>query len=110
VGTSTNGAGAFGGSINLSTNESNGIAYFESNNSYGSFNSLKNNVRLGSGLVGGHFTTDVRFSKISSDGYIERAKTDLRSYYLSTAYLNKKTTIASPIFPARKKRIRRGTV
>ena len=103
VGTSTNGAGAFGGSINLSTNESNGIAYFESNNSYGSFNSLKNNVRLGSGLVGGHFTTDVRFSKISSDGYIERAKTDLRSYYLSTAYLNKKTTIRFTNFSGKEK-------
>jgi iron complex outermembrane receptor protein len=103
VGTSSNGAGAFGGTINLSTNELNKTAYIESNNSYGSFNSLKNTIRFGSGLVGNHFTTDVRFSKISSDGFIERAKTDLQSYYLSTAYLNDKTTIRFTNFSGNEK-------
>lgn len=103
VGTSTNGAGAFGGSINLSTNELNKQAYFESNNSYGSFYSVKNNIRFGSGLVGNHFTTDVRFSRISSNGYIERATTNLQSYYLSTAYVNNKTTIRFTNFSGKEK-------
>lgn len=93
VGTSTNGAAAFGGTINLSTNELNRSPYFESNNSYGSFYSVKNNVRFGSGLIGNRFTTDVRLSRISSNGYIERAKTNLKSYYLSTAYVGDKTTV-----------------
>lgn len=103
VGTSTNGAAAFGATINLSTNELNKAAYFESNNSFGSFNSLKNNVRFGSGLAGNHFTTDVRFSRISSDGYIDRAKTNLQSYYLSTAYINDKTTVRFTNFSGKEK-------
>src|SRR4029079_3800326 len=70
VGTSSNGAGAFGGSINFSTNEINKDPYAESNNSFGSFNTWKNNIKAGSGLVKGHFTTDLRLSRISSDGYI----------------------------------------
>lgn len=93
VGTSSNGGAAFGGTINLSTNEVSRSAYFESNNSYGSFNSFKNNIRLGTGLIGDHFITDVRLSQIKSNGYIERAKTRLQSYYLSTAYTNNKTTV-----------------
>src|ERR1041385_3217258 len=84
VGTSSNGAGAFGASINISTNEVNLQPSAEFNNSYGSFNTWKNTIKVGSGLIGGHFTTDFRLSKISSDGYIDRAKSDLRSYYFST--------------------------
>ncbi len=103
VGTSTNGAGAFGGSINLSTNEINKAAYFESNNSYGSFYTTKNTLRFGSGLVGNHFTTDMRLSRISSNGYIERAKTNLQSYYLSTAYINDKTSIRFTNFSGKEK-------
>src|SRR5215208_4626797 len=73
VGTSSNGAGAFGASINISTNEVNLKPYAEFNNSYGSFNTWKNTIKLGSGLVSDHFTTDFRLSKISSDGYMDRA-------------------------------------
>src|SRR6187397_1479956 len=87
VGTSTNGHGAFGASINLSTNEVNKTPYAEFNNSYGSFNTWKNTFKAGTGLIGDHFTTDVRLSNISSDGYIDRATSDLKSVYLSTAYL-----------------------
>src|SRR5215212_3444829 len=72
VGTSTSGAGAFGATINLSTNEVNKKPYAEINNSYGSFNTWKNTIRAGSGLIGRHFTADLRLSKISSDGYIDR--------------------------------------
>lgn len=93
VGTSTNGAGAFGATINLSTNEFRDTAYAESNNSYGSFNTWKNTVRVGTGLINNHFTVDARLSQISSDGYIDRASSNLQAMYLSGAYINKKTSI-----------------
>src|SRR6187551_765714 len=88
VGTSTNGAGAFGGTINFSTNEVNKKAYAEINNSYGSFNTWKNTIKAGTGLLNNHFTIDARASRVSSDGYIDRASTNLKSAYLSTAYLS----------------------
>ena len=93
VGTSSNGAGAFGATINLSTNEINKDKYFEINNSVGSFNTFKNTFKAGSGLLKNHFLFDGRFSKISSDGYIDRASSDLKSYYLSGVYMNDKTTL-----------------
>ena len=93
VGTSSNGAGAFGASINLSTNEYNDKTYIEINNSYGSFNSFKNTIKVGSGLLGKHFTFDGRFSNISSDGFIDRAQTKLQSGYISAGYWSKKTAI-----------------
>ena len=77
VGTSSNGAGAFGGSINISTNEVNKEAYAEFNNSIGSFNTWKNTIKAGSGLVNG-FTTELRLSRISSDGFIDRANSNLQ--------------------------------
>lgn len=93
VGTSSNGAGAFGASLNLSTNEFNENAYGQINNSYGSFNSLKNTVKAGTGLIDKHFTVDARLSHISSDGYIDRAFTDMKSLYFSTAYISNKSTV-----------------
>jgi iron complex outermembrane receptor protein len=103
VGTSSNGAAAFGGTINLSTHETALQPYFESNNTYGSFQTLKNNIRVGSGLLGNHFTTDLRLSQIKSNGFIDRAKTNLQSYYFSTAYLAHKTTIRFTTFSGREK-------
>ena len=103
VGTSSNGAGAFGASLHLSTNEFNEKAYAEFNNSYGSFNSWKNTVKAGSGLINDHFTVDARLSKISSDGYIDRASTDLKSFYFSTAYINKKSTVRLNVFSGTEK-------
>ena len=93
VGTSSNGSGAFGASLNLSTNEFNEKAYGEINNSFGSFNSWKNTVKVGSGLINDHFTVDARLSRISSDGFIDRAATNLKSLYFSTAYFSKKSTV-----------------
>jgi iron complex outermembrane receptor protein len=93
VGTSSAGAGAFGATMNFSTNEYNDKFGVELNNSYGSFNSWKNTVKLSSGLVGGHFTFDARYSNIRSDGYIDRAKSNLESGFFSAAYYDKKTTI-----------------
>lgn len=98
VGTSSNGAGAFGATINLSTNEFNEQAYTEVNNSYGSFNTWKHTLKAGSGLINKHFTVDARLSKVSSDGYIDRATSDLRSFYLSGAYISKNTTLRLNIF------------
>jgi len=81
VGTSSNGAGAFGGTINIGTNDFKETAYGELNNSYGSFNTWKNTVKAGSGLLNNHFTFDARLSKVSSDGYIDRASSNLHSFY-----------------------------
>lgn len=103
VGTSTNGAGAFGASLNLSTNEFRDKAYAELNNSYGSFNSWKHTVKAGSGLINDHFTFDARLSKISSDGYIDRAGSDLKSFYTSAAYISKKTAIRLNVFSGKEK-------
>lgn len=103
VGTSSNGAGAFGASLNLSTNEFNENAYGEINNSYGSFNSWKNTVKAGSGLIDGHFTVDARLSRISSDGYMDRASTNLKSLYFSTAYISKKSTVRFNLFSGTEK-------
>ncbi len=103
VGTSSNGPGAFGASINISTNEVNTKSYAELNNSYGSFNTWKNTIKAGSGLLGNHFTTDVRLSRISSDGYIDRASSDLKSFYFSTAYLSKKSSLRFNIFSGKEK-------
>ena len=103
VGTSTNGAGAFGATLNLSTNEFNEKAYGEISNSYGSFNSWKHTVKAGSGLINNHFTIDARLSKVSSDGYIDRATSDLRSFYTSAAYISKKTAVRLNIFSGKEK-------
>ena len=102
VGTSSNGAGAFGGSINFSTNEVLNNAYAEINNSFGSFNSWKNTIKAGSGLVNG-FTTDIRLSRISSDGYIDRATSDLKSFHFTTAYIGKKGSIRFNAFSGKEK-------
>ncbi|HEV8270213.1 MAG TPA: TonB-dependent receptor plug domain-containing protein, partial [Chitinophagaceae bacterium] len=103
VGTSSNGAGAFGASVNISTNEVNLKPYAEFNNSYGSFNTWKNTIKVGSGLVSDHFTIDLRLSKIGSDGYIDRASSDLRSYYFSTAYFGKKSSLRFNMFSGKEK-------
>lgn len=103
VGTSSNGAGAFGATINFSTNEVNKEAYAEFNNSYGSFQTWKNTIKAGSGLVGNHFTTDIRLSRISSNGYIDRASTSLQSFYFSTAYLSNKSSLRLNIFSGKEK-------
>lgn len=103
VGTSSNGASAFGATLNMSTNEFNELAYVELNNSYGSFNAWKNTLKVGSGLLGKHFTIDTRLSNITSDGFIERAKSNLQSFYLSTAYINNKSSIRLNVFSGKEK-------
>ena len=83
VGTSNNGAAAFGASINITTEGLNKKAYGEIDNAFGTFNTWRNTVKAGTGLIDGKFTMDARLSRISSDGYVDRASSDLKSYYLS---------------------------
>lgn len=103
VGTSSNGAGAFGATINISTNEFNKDAYGEINNSYGSFNTWKNTVKAGSGLLNDHFTIDARVSRVSSDGFIDRASSNLNSLYLSTAYMNDRSSLRFNVIMGKEK-------
>ena len=98
IGSSSNGAGAFGATINFSTNDLNKTAYAEINNSYGSFNTWKHTVKIGSGLVANHFSIDARASQISSDGFIDRAFSKLQSFYISPAYTGKKDELRLNIF------------
>lgn len=93
IGTSTNGGGAFGATINLFTNEFMDSAYAEISNTYGSFNTWRNSIKAGTGLLKNHFTADIRLSRISSDGFIDRARSNLQSLYFSTAYINDKTSL-----------------
>ena len=103
VGTSSNGTGALGATINLLTNEFNEKPYAEINNSFGSFNTWKNTIKAGTGLINGHFTVDARLSRVSSDGYIDRAWSDLKSFAISTAYINDKTSVRFNIFSGKEK-------
>lgn len=98
VGTSTNGAGAFGATVNINTSEFRPEAYAELNNSFGSFNTWKHTVKAGTGLLNGKFTVDARLSKISSDGYVDRARSDLRSFYASAGYFGKKSFVRLNVF------------
>ena len=98
VGTSTNGAAAFGASINPKTIGVNKLAYAKSNNTIGSFNTLKNNIELGTGLINNKFTFDTRISQITSDGYIDRASSDLKSFYLQGTYFDETSIIKGIIF------------
>ena len=104
VGSSTNGAGAFGASINLNTLGSDGVKPFgEISNSFGSFNTIKNTVRFGTGLLNNNWTFEGRLSQLKSDGYIDRASSDLKSYYLSGGYVGDKTMLKAVVFSGHEK-------
>jgi len=103
AGTSSNGTGAFGATVSLSTNEKNDQPYAEINNSYGSFNTWKNTVKAGTGLIDGRYTLDARLSQITSDGYIDRASSNLKAFYLSGAYYMKNSTLRFNIFSGKEK-------
>jgi iron complex outermembrane receptor protein len=103
VGTSTNGSGAFGASLNLLTDsyakESNG----EISNSFGSFNTQKHTVKFSTGLLDDHFELAGRLSALKSDGYIDRASSDLKSYFLQGTYVGKTTLIKALAFGGKEK-------
>lgn len=93
AGTSTNGAGAFGASINMQTGDFSLKPYAEFNGSYGSFNTHKETVKVGTGLIDEHWSFDARLSNIATDGYLDRAEVGLNSYYLQGGYYNDNTSI-----------------
>jgi iron complex outermembrane receptor protein len=98
VGTSTNGAGAFGATINFQTTNLNREPYAEVNSSYGSFNTSKNTINFGTGLINKKFAIDARLSKIWSDGYIDRAFSDLKSFYISGTMYGETSILKLMIF------------
>jgi iron complex outermembrane receptor protein len=98
VGTSTNGAGAFGASINVLTDAVSKEASGEISNSFGSFNTRKHTIKFSTGLLNDHIEIAGRLSNISSDGYIDRARTDLKSYFLQGSYIDDNTLIKAIAF------------
>jgi iron complex outermembrane receptor protein len=98
VGTSTNGSGAFGASLNLLTDKYSKEAKGEISNSYGSFATHKHTVKFSTGLLNDHFELAGRLSTIGSQGYIDRASSDLKSYFLHGTYVGKTTLIKALVF------------
>lgn len=101
VGTSTNGSGSFGASLNLLTDAVQKNASGEISNSLGSYNTKKHNVKFSTGLLNDHFEIAGRLSNIQSDGYIDRASSDLKSYFLQAAFVNDNTLIKAITFGGR---------
>ena len=103
IGTSTNGSGAFGASINILTDKISQFAYTEISNSFGSYNTLKHTVKLSTGIINDHFEISGRLSKIDSDGYIDRAYSDLKSYFIQANYFDENTLIKAITFGGHEK-------
>lgn len=98
VGTSTNGSGAFGASINVLTDAVSNKAYGEIANSFGSFNTWKHTVKFSTGLLNDHIEIAGRLSQITSNGYIDRASSNLKSYFLQASYVDESTLIKAITF------------
>lgn len=103
VGTSTNGAGAFGGSLNIQTTTKHDSAYAELNNTFGSYQTIKNTINAGTGMINNKFSFDGRLSRIQSDGYIDRGSSKLKSYFMSGAYYGKKDLLRINVFSGSEK-------
>jgi len=103
VGTSTNGAGAFGASLNIQTTASEMEPYAEVNSTYGSFDTWKNTIKVGTGLINNRFSFDGRLSRISSDGYVDRGSSLLKSYFMSGAYHGNKDLLRINVFAGAEK-------
>ena len=98
VGPSTNGSGAFGASVSLNTNKVHINPYVTLSGGYGSFNTRKVSARIGTGLINNSFTIDGRYSIIKSDGYIDRATSDLTSWSFSVAKLGENHSLRFNVF------------
>jgi len=101
VGTSTNGAAAFGATISLQTETLNPEPYAEVNNAYGSFHTRRHTVKVGTGLLGGKWAFDGRLSRLASEGYIDRGRSDLNSFFVSGGYHGRKTVLKTNVFSGR---------
>jgi iron complex outermembrane recepter protein len=93
VGSSTNGAGAFGASMNLETNTFESKPFGRISLGAGSFNTWKSSFQAGTGLINNHWYFEGRGSAIGSNGYVDRASSDLNSYYIQGGYYDDKTLI-----------------
>ncbi|MDD4226556.1 MAG: TonB-dependent receptor [Mariniphaga sp.] len=98
VGTSANGAAAFGATINLQTNTLNKEPYAAYHSAAGSFQTFKNSISAGTGLIQDKFSFDARLSKINSDGFVDRAASDLKSFFVSGGLFQEKTIIKATLF------------
>ncbi len=98
VGTSTNGAGAFGASLNIATDGISDESYGQISSSIGSFSTLRNNLKFSTGLLNDHIEISGRLSRINSDGYIDRASSELDSYFLQGAFKNENTLLKALLF------------
>jgi iron complex outermembrane receptor protein len=103
VGTSTNGGGSFGATINLETDYISREPFGEINNSFGSFNTWKNNVRFGTGLINKKWAIEGRASSVTSDGYVDRATSNLKSFFLQGGYFTDATTAKFIVFSGKEK-------
>jgi len=103
IGTSTNGSGAFGASINILTDNISQTPYAEISSSFGSFNTRKNTIKFSTGKINDVFEFSGRFSKIDSDGYVDRAYSDLKSYFIQGTYLKGSTLIKAISFAGHEK-------
>ena len=93
VGTSTNGSGAFGATLNMQTENIGVKPFIGLDLSGGSYYSHKETLRFGTGLLGGHWGVQGRLSNIGSKGYLERASTKLNSYFLQAGYFSDNTVV-----------------
>lgn len=103
VGTSTNGSGAFGASLNILTDAISNEAGGEISNSFGSYGTRKHTIKFTTGKINENFELAGRLSNIYSDGYIDRAFTDLKSYFLQGSYKDKNTLIKALTFGGQEK-------
>jgi iron complex outermembrane receptor protein len=105
AGSSTNGSGAFGASVNISNLTQSRRAFAEINNTFGSFNTWKHTIKAGTGLLKGGFQFDARLSKISSEGYMERSSSDLKSMQFIAGWTSKseRTAIRFNLFTGTEK-------
>lgn len=98
VGTSSNGGATFGASLNIKTSNIRRKGYVNIDNSYGSFNTWKNSIQAGTGVLNEHFYMDMRLSNITSNGYVDRGASNLKSFYTSGAWFNKNSMLKFTIF------------
>ena len=103
VGSSTNGGGAFGGTISIKTGTPSEKAYVDYGTSMGSFKTFKNTLNLNSGLLKQNWNFALRLSKITSDGYVDRAFSNLWSYYAAASYFTKKSSFQLINFSGKEK-------
>lgn len=98
VGSSTNGAASFGASLNIKTQDISEKPFGSIDQSLGSFGTYKTTIKAGTGIINKHFSLETRMSSIQSNGYLDRASSDLKSYFLSGAYIGKKSVLKAIVF------------